>query len=108
MKPRCPEKATMNVAQVNDCLDGIALGHASKDKQMENRNLRQMITNMSATEQKWLVRMILKEMKMGLSQQSVFAVFHQDAEDLFNVKMNLEAVSFFNIFNNDITILICS
>ena len=93
MKHRCPEKGTLSIAELNECLDGIALGHASKDKNMENKHLRQMITNMSAMEQKWMVRMILKEMKMGMSQQSIFSVFHQDAEDLFNVNSNLETVS---------------
>ena len=29
---------------------------------------------------------------MGLSQQLVFSVYHEDAEDLFNVKMSLEKV----------------
>lgn len=51
-----------------------------------------MLRKMSAQEQKWLIRIIMKELKMGLSQQSVFSVFHQDAEDLFNVKMSLEKV----------------
>lgn len=52
-----------------------------------------MLRNMSASEQKWLIRMVMKELKVGLSQQSMFSVFHQDAEQLFNVKMSLQAVS---------------
>jgi DNA ligase-4 len=52
---------------------------------------------MSAQEQKWLIRIVMKELKMGLSQQSVFSVFHQDAEDLFNVKMSLEKVDFLRL-----------
>ena len=51
-----------------------------------------MLKETSAREQKWLIRMIMKEMKMGLSQQSVFSVYHVDAEDLFNVNMSLEKV----------------
>ena len=51
-----------------------------------------MLRNMSAREQKWLIRMVLKDLKLGISQQSVFSVFHEDAEDLFNVKMSLEKV----------------
>ena len=51
-----------------------------------------MLKETSALEQKWLIRMIMKEMKMGLSQQSVFSLYHEDAEDLFNVKMSLEKV----------------
>ena len=56
------------------------------------KNLLHMLKETSALEQKWLIRMILKEMKMGLSQQSVFSLYHEDAEDLFNVKMSLEKV----------------
>ena len=51
-----------------------------------------MLKNMTAEEQKWLIRIIMKELKMGLSQQSIFNVFHQDAEDVFNVKMSLHKV----------------
>ena len=51
-----------------------------------------MLLNMSAKEQKWLIRMILKDMKIHMSQATIFKLFHQDAEDLFNVKMSLEKV----------------
>ena len=63
-----------------------------KDKATQKKFLCDMLKNMTAEEQKWLIRVIMKELKMGLSQQSVFSVFHQDAEDLFNVKMSLEKV----------------
>lgn len=63
-----------------------------KDKAAQKKYLCDMLKNMTAEEQKWLIRIIMKELKMGLSQQSVFSVFHQDAEDLFNVKMSLEKV----------------
>lgn len=70
-----------------------------KDKAAQKKHLCEMLKNMTAEEQKWLIRIIMKELKMGLSQQSVFSVFHQDAEDLFNVKMSLEKVRiFFNLF----------
>ena len=94
MKARCPEKGTLTIADVNQCLDGVAHGNASKAKPEIRKNMFKLIKNMTALEQKWLVRMLIKEMKMGLSQQSVFSVFHQDAEDLFNVKMDLETVSY--------------
>ena len=56
-----------------------------------------MLKETSAREQKWLIRMIMKEMKMGLSQQSVFSVYHVDAEDLFNVNMSLEKVTAYSL-----------
>lgn len=47
---------------------------------------------MSAVELKWLIRMIVKELKVGLSQASVFTVYHDDAEEFYNVNNNLEKV----------------
>ncbi len=37
---------------------------------------------------------ILQEMKIGISENSFFSVFHADASDLFNVCSNLEKVGF--------------
>ena len=58
-----------------------------------DKHLRHMLLNMTAKEQKWLIRMILKDMKMGVKEGSFFKLFHQDAEDLYNVKMSLLQVS---------------
>lgn len=98
LKPRCPEKGTMTIQEVNTCLDKIAASNAAKEKAGVKKNLEHMLRNMSAREQKWLIRMVLKEMKMGLSQQSVFSVYHQDAEDLFNVKMSMDKVCYGKFF----------
>ena len=99
LKPRLSERGTMTIAEVNHCLDEVALSHANKSKDGVRRHLLKMLKNMSAMEQKWLIRMIMKELKVGLSQQSVFSVFHQDAEDVFNVKMSLEKVEWNPIFS---------
>ena len=42
--------------------------------------------------QKWLIRIIMRDMKMGLSETSVLSVFHPDAVDLFSVCSSLEKV----------------
>ena len=47
---------------------------------------------MSAVELKWLIRMIVKELKIGLSQASVLSVYHPDAEEFYNVNNNMEKV----------------
>ena len=71
-----------------------------KDKAAQKKHLCDMLKKMTAEEQKWLIRIIMKELKMGLSQQSVFSVFHQDAEDLFNVKMSLHKVIALFVFQH--------
>ena len=83
----------MTIADVNKALNEVAHSNAVKSKEGVRKNLLYMLKNMSAQEQKWLIRMINKDMKVGISAQSIFSVFHQDAEDLYNVKMSLEKVS---------------
>ena len=34
----------------------------------------------------------MKELKMGLGQDAVFFAYHEDAHDLYNVKMSLDKV----------------
>lgn len=93
LKPRCPDKGTLTVAEVNKFLDDVANGNASKNKVKVRQALGQLLRQLSAREQKWLIRMIMKDLKIGLNQQSIFDLYHEDASDLYNVKMNLEKVS---------------
>ncbi|XP_022104577.1 DNA ligase 4-like [Acanthaster planci] len=89
LRNRCPEKGSLSIQDVNTCLDGIAASNAAKKKDVVKKNLMHLLRNTSALEQKWLVRMIMKDMKSGLSQVSIFHAFHPDAEDFFNVTNNL-------------------
>lgn len=93
LKPRCPDKGTLMIQDVNDALDGVASSNAAKNKDGVRKNLMRLLKNTSAREQKWLIRIIMKELKIGISQQSIFSVYHEDAEDLYNVKMSLDKVS---------------
>ena len=57
-------------------------------------SLLHLLRNTSALEQKWLIRMILKDMKLGLSENSILYAFHPDARDLYDVTNSLEKVCF--------------
>ncbi|GFN81474.1 DNA ligase [Plakobranchus ocellatus] len=93
LKPRCPDRGSLSIEEVNNDLDAIAAGNASKaGKDVVRRHLMRLVTSLSAIEQKWLIRMVMKELKMGLSQASVLSVYHPDAEELYNVNNNLEKV----------------
>lgn len=48
-----------------------------------------MLTSMSAAEQKWLIRILLKDMKFGLGQNRIFGIYHPDAKELYDVSNNL-------------------
>eukprot|EP00731_Ephydatia_muelleri_P008253 Em0004g591a len=92
LKSRCPEKGSLTIVQVNQYLDDLANGNTSKDRAGMKKALQLLLRNTSALEQKWLIRIILKGLKTGLSENSVFSVFHPDAVDLFSVCSNLEMV----------------
>ncbi|XP_008581572.1 PREDICTED: DNA ligase 4 isoform X2 [Galeopterus variegatus] len=92
LKPRCLQKGSLTIQQVNDLLDSVASNNTAKRKDLIKKSLLQLITQSSALEQKWLIRMIVKDLKLGVSQQTIFSVFHNDAAELHNVTTDLEKV----------------
>ncbi|XP_046858902.1 DNA ligase 4-like isoform X2 [Xenia sp. Carnegie-2017] len=89
---RCPEKGSLNIKQVNDLLTKLAMGNSERKKSEMRNALQSLLRNTSALEQKWLIRIILKELKGGISDKSVFDVFHPDAMELYNVCSSLSKV----------------
>lgn len=52
-----------------------------------------MLLNMSPLEQKWLIRILLKNISVGLSQNRIMYHYHPDAVDLFDVTNDLKKVN---------------
>ncbi|XP_029942990.1 DNA ligase 4 [Salarias fasciatus] len=92
LKKRCASRGSLSIAEVNDFLDSVAVNNAGKKKNLVKDGLLQLITRSSALEQKWLIRMILKDMKLGVSKETVLQVFHPDAPELYNVNTDLKKV----------------
>uniref|UniRef100_A0A8C5LLV9 DNA ligase n=1 Tax=Leptobrachium leishanense TaxID=445787 RepID=A0A8C5LLV9_9ANUR len=92
VKSRCTKEGSLTIKEVNDQLDSIANNNAAKKKDLIKKSLLHLIAHTTAQEQKWLIRMIIKDMKLGLSQQTIFSTFHKDATELHNVTTDLEKV----------------
>ncbi|XP_030636555.1 DNA ligase 4 [Chanos chanos] len=92
VKKRCTDQSSLTIKDVNDFLDSVARNNASKQKDHVKKDLLNVITHSSAVEQKWLIRMILKDMKLGVSKDTVLQVFHPDAAELYTVTTDLEKV----------------
>uniref|UniRef100_A0A3P9LD70 DNA ligase n=1 Tax=Oryzias latipes TaxID=8090 RepID=A0A3P9LD70_ORYLA len=92
LKKRCTSQGNLSIKEVNDFLDSVALNNASKKKDLMRKSLLHLITQSSALEQKWLIRMILKDMKLGISKETVLQAFHPDAAELYNVNTDLNKV----------------
>lgn len=92
LKKRCTSQGNLTIKEVNDFLDSVAINNASKQKDQVKKSLLHLITQSSALEQKWLIRMLLKDMKLGISKETVLQVFHPDAPELYNVTTDLNKV----------------
>ncbi|KAH6934390.1 hypothetical protein HPB50_024031 [Hyalomma asiaticum] len=92
LRNRCPTKGSLTVADVNQLLDEVSDAHAHGGAEGSRRTrdaLCTLLRRTSAAEQKWLVRMILKEMKMGMSEGSILSCYHPDAQDVFDNSSSL-------------------
>ncbi|XP_013667043.2 DNA ligase 4 isoform X1 [Brassica napus] len=79
----------LSVKELNDLLDRLA---SSENRGGKTSVLSTLIQKTNAQEMKWVIRIILKDLKLGMSERSIFQEFHPDAEDLFNVTCDLKLV----------------
>ncbi|KAI0497035.1 hypothetical protein KFK09_023363 [Dendrobium nobile] len=79
----------LTIREVNDALDQLSLREGRGDKAAV---LSGLIKKTNAVEMKWILMIILKDLKLGISEKSIFHEFHPDAEDLFNVTCDLKLV----------------
>ncbi len=54
--------------------------------------VRMLLARFRPVEQMWIVRMILKDLKMGIGPDSMLRLFHVDAEGIYNATSSLEEV----------------
>jgi hypothetical protein len=57
----------------------------------------QVLTTLSAREQFWLARVILKDMKMGVRHESMLKLYHPKATDIYNASSSLARGKFTRI-----------
>jgi DNA ligase-4 len=79
----------MSIAEVNVELDRLSLASKEEDQlPIFNR----FYLRMNPEELMWLIRIILRQMKVGATERTFFDIWHSDAEALFNVSSNLRRV----------------
>jgi DNA ligase-4 len=83
------ELSDMSIAEVNNALDKLSqLGSEEEQVKIFQRFYRRM----NAEEMTWLIRMILRQMKIGATEKTFLDIWHPDAETLFNISSNLRRV----------------
>ena len=79
----------MSIGEVNELLDELA---AAQREEGQIPVFERFYTRMNAEEMMWVIRIILRQMKVGATEKTVFDIWHPDADGLFNVSSSLRRV----------------
>ncbi|EZF31887.1 DNA ligase 4 [Trichophyton interdigitale MR816] len=88
-RPLRTEVGDMSIADVNSRLDDLAVA-SKEDEQLPI--LAEFYRRMNPEEMMWLIRIILRQMKVGATERTFFEIWHPDAESLFNISSSLRRV----------------
>ncbi|KAH8803174.1 DNA ligase I [Xylogone sp. PMI_703] len=79
----------MRIGEVNELLDKLSM--AQKEDQQQ-QIFETFYGRMNATEMMWLIRIILRQMKVGATEKTFLELWHPDGEALFSVSSSLRRV----------------
>ncbi|RDA89589.1 hypothetical protein CP533_6227 [Ophiocordyceps camponoti-saundersi (nom. inval.)] len=79
----------MTIAEVNEQLDKLAAASGEAESLAVFETLYE---RMNAEELMWLIRIVLKQLKVGVSEKTMLYLWHPDGEKLFNVSSSLQRV----------------
>lgn len=88
-RPMRTEPGDMTIAEVNEQLDKLA---ASGGESENLRVLETFYNRMNAEEMLWLIRIVLRQMKVGATEKTLLYLWHPDGETLFSVSSSLRRV----------------
>lgn len=77
----------MTAQDINDYLDKLSTAF---DNQAKQQLMHEVIKCTSLVEQKWFVRLVLKDLKIGMSHTVILKHYHREALDLFNSTSDLK------------------
>jgi DNA ligase-4 len=83
------EPGNLTFEQVNDMLDSLSTKSKEEDQLVV---FRDFYNNMNREEMMWLIRIILRQMKVGATEKTLFDAWHENADVLFNVSSSLRRV----------------
>ncbi|KAF9071362.1 DNA ligase 4 [Rhodocollybia butyracea] len=84
-------EGSLTIAKLNEILDGLCKAMGNRDAQRDI--LQEVYDNATAEEQKWIARIILKDMVISVKETTVLSVFHPDAQDLYNTCSDMKKVA---------------
>lgn len=88
-RPMRTTVGNMTIAEVNEQLDKLA----ASTGEAENLRVFEIFYNhMNAEELMWLIRIVLKQMKVGATEKTFLDLWHPDGDALFSVSSSLRRV----------------
>lgn len=88
-RPMRTTPGDMTIAEVNELLDRLSVAQKEEN---QRPIIEEFYNRMNAEELMWLIRMILRQMKIGATEKTILELWHPDAENLFNISSNLRRV----------------
>ncbi|XP_031774071.1 DNA ligase 4 isoform X5 [Apis florea] len=91
LQNRLPRKnSDFTLEQINLFLNDISL--KNKADRPKDEIFKFLLGKTNALELKWITRIILKNLKLGITSKKILQVFHPDANSLFDVSSNLQHI----------------
>lgn len=88
-RPMRTEVGTLSISKVNELLDQLA---AAQREENQLSIVEELYNNMNADELMWVIRIILRQMKVGATEKTFYNIWHPDADNLYNISSNLRRV----------------
>ena len=88
-RPITADLGSMTIGEVNDLLDRLS---SAQREEHQLPIIEEFYRRMNPEEIMWLVRIILRQMKVGATEKTLFEIWHPDAESLFNVSSSLRRI----------------
>ncbi|KAI9908466.1 hypothetical protein PsorP6_004025 [Peronosclerospora sorghi] len=82
-------KLNHTIEDVNELLDDLV---RADDNKARKKVFMKLATEYTADEQKWIIRMVLKDLKIGLRHERVLKFIHLDAVEMYNHTNDLHKV----------------
>lgn len=84
-------EGNLTIDELNGVLDEMSKNISKGD--VQSKIMRRIYNRTTPEEQRWIVRIILKDLGISVKETSVFSAFHPDAHDLFNTCSDLKKVA---------------
>lgn len=92
MQDRASGDSALSVVDINRCLDELADSNQQNNRAGMEAALTSCYPKMSALEAKWFTRIILKDLRIGLSPNQILNCLHPEGADIFKSLNSLELI----------------